>query len=65
MGRVTLDQGTGVVHIATGCGAEDFELSKVHDLPVTVVDEGGHFYDEYGWLHGLRTRRPPIRSSAI
>ena len=54
--EVTLDQGTGVVHIATGCGAEDFELSKVHDLPVlTPVDEGGHFYDEYGWLHGLRT----------
>ena len=53
---VTLDQGTGVVHIATGCGAEDFELSKVHDLPVlTPVDEGGHFYDDYGWLHGLGT----------
>jgi isoleucyl-tRNA synthetase len=54
--EVTLDQGTGVVHIATGCGAEDFELSKVHDLPVLMpVDEGGHFYDEYGWLHGLGT----------
>ena len=53
---VTLDQGTGIVHIATGCGAEDFELSKVHDLPVLMpVDEGGRFYDEYGWLHGLGT----------
>ena len=30
---VTIDQGTGVVHIAPGCGGEDFELSKVHDLP--------------------------------
>jgi isoleucyl-tRNA synthetase len=53
---VTLDQGTGIVHIATGCGAEDFELSKVHDLPVLMpVDEGGRFYDEYGWLHRLST----------
>jgi isoleucyl-tRNA synthetase len=53
---VTLDQGTGVVHIATGCGAEDFELAKVHDLPVlTPVDEAGRFYDDYGWLHGLGT----------
>ena len=53
---VTLDDGTGIVHIAPGCGAEDFELSRVHDLPVlTPVDESGRFYDEYGWLHGLST----------
>ena len=53
---VTLDDGTGIVHIAPGCGSEDFELSRVHDLPVlTPVDEAGRFYDEYGWLHGLST----------
>jgi isoleucyl-tRNA synthetase len=53
---VTLDDGTGIVHIAPGCGAEDFELSRVHDLPVlTPVDEAGRFYDGYGWLHGLST----------
>jgi isoleucyl-tRNA synthetase len=51
-----MDQGTGVVHIAPGCGGEDFELSRVHDLPVlTPVDESGRFYDDYGWLHGLST----------
>ena len=53
---VTMDQGTGLVHIATGCGGEDFELGKLHDLPVlTPVDEAGRFYDDYGWLHGLST----------
>ena len=53
---VTLDEGTGIVHIAPGCGGEDFELSKVHDLRVlTPVDESGRFYDDYGWLHGLST----------
>ncbi len=53
---VTLDDGTGIVHIAPGCGSEDFELSRAHDLPVlTPVDESGRFYDEYGWLHGLST----------
>jgi isoleucyl-tRNA synthetase len=53
---VTMDQGTGIVHIAPGAGREDFELSVVHDLPVlTPVDEGGRFYDDYGWLHGLST----------
>jgi isoleucyl-tRNA synthetase len=54
--EVTLDQGTGVVHIAPGCGGEDFELSRVHGLAVlTPVDEAGRFYDDYGWLHGLST----------
>lgn len=53
---VTLDQGTGIVHIAPGCGEEDFELARLHDLPVLMpVDESGHFFDDYGWLHGLST----------
>jgi isoleucyl-tRNA synthetase len=54
--EVSVEEGTGIVHIAPGCGAEDFELSRVHDLPIlTPVDEAGRFYDEYGWLHGLST----------
>jgi isoleucyl-tRNA synthetase len=54
--EVSLEEGTGIVHIATGCGAEDFELSRSLGLPVlTPVDEAGHFYDDYGWLHGLST----------
>jgi isoleucyl-tRNA synthetase len=53
---VTMDEGTGIVHIAPGAGSEDFELSQVHGLPVLQpVDESGHFYDDYGWLHGLST----------
>jgi isoleucyl-tRNA synthetase len=53
---VSLDEGTGIVHIAPGCGAEDFELSKVHDLTVLMpVDEAGRFYADFGWLHGLST----------
>ena len=54
--EVTLDEGTGIVHIAPGCGPEDFDLSREHGLPVlTPVDEAGRFYDDYGWLHGLST----------
>ena len=26
-------EGTGIVHIAPGCGAEDFQLGKEHRLP--------------------------------
>jgi isoleucyl-tRNA synthetase len=54
--EVTMEEGTGIVHIAPGCGSEDFELSRVHDLPVLMpVDEAGRFYDGYGWLHGTST----------
>jgi isoleucyl-tRNA synthetase len=54
--EVSMDEGTGIVHIAPGCGAEDFELSRVHDLPVLMpVDEAGRFYPTFGWLHGLST----------
>ena len=53
---VSMEDGTGIVHIAPGCGAEDFELSKTLDLDVIApVDEAGHFYPAFGWLHGLST----------
>jgi isoleucyl-tRNA synthetase len=53
---VTLEEGTGIVHIAPGAGAEDFELAKVESLPVLMpVDEAGRFYPDYGWLAGLST----------
>ncbi|HVV58170.1 MAG TPA: isoleucine--tRNA ligase [Gaiellaceae bacterium] len=54
--EVTFEEGTGIVHIATGAGPEDFELGKQLGLPVlTPVDESGRFTDDYGWLHGLST----------
>ncbi len=54
--EVSFEEGTGIVHIATGAGPEDFELGKELGLPVlTPVDEAGRFYDDYGWLHGLST----------
>src|SRR5215212_3777208 len=41
---VAENEGTGIVHIAPGCGAEDFELSKVNDLAVLVpIDENGAY----------------------
>ena len=59
---VALDEGTGVVHIAPGCGAEDFELGVRDGLPVlTPVDDAGAFYDDYGWLHGVHTHEAAER----
>lgn len=54
--EISMDEGTGIVHIAPGCGAEDFELGKANGLAVlTPVDEAGRFYPEYGWLAGEST----------
>jgi isoleucyl-tRNA synthetase len=54
--EVSLEEGSGIVHIAPGAGQEDFELGRIHGLPVlSPVDESGRFYDSYGWLHGLST----------
>jgi isoleucyl-tRNA synthetase len=54
--EVALTEGSGIVHIAPGCGSEDFELSRVHDLAVvTPIDESGHFYADYGEFEGRST----------
>ncbi|MBN1976702.1 MAG: isoleucine--tRNA ligase [Anaerolineae bacterium] len=44
-------EGTGIVHIAPGCGAEDFQLGKEYDLPaIAPLDEEGHFGEGFGPL---------------
>jgi isoleucyl-tRNA synthetase len=51
--EVSDDEGTGIVHIAPGCGQEDFALAKMHDLPVLdPIDEFGVFKEGYGWQTG-------------
>jgi isoleucyl-tRNA synthetase len=48
------DEGTGIVHIAPGCGAEDYQLGKTLGLPVIgPIDEDGRYVDGFGWLSGL------------
>jgi len=47
-------EGTGVVHIAPGCGKEDLELSKEFNLPaVAPLNEYGIFIEGFGWLTGM------------
>jgi len=54
--EVALDEGTGIVHIAPGAGAEDFELSREHELPVLMpIDESGRMVAGYGEFAGLST----------
>ena len=51
--EVSATEGTGIVHIAPGCGREDFGLSKEFNLAVVApVDEFGVYLEGYDWLSG-------------
>ncbi|MFO7674743.1 MAG: isoleucine--tRNA ligase [bacterium] len=51
--EVSAVDGTGIVHIAPGCGKEDFLLGKEHGLAVVApLKEDGTFKPEFGWLAG-------------
>jgi len=46
---VTLDEGTGIVHLAPAYGEEDYDLAKEKGFPVvSVIDDNG-FYSEGEW----------------
>lgn len=50
---VTGGEGSGIVHIAPGCGTEDYGLGLEHDLPVVApLDGAGNFLDGFGALTG-------------
>ncbi len=52
--EVAEGEGCGVVHIAPGCGAEDFTLGESLGLPKIIpIDEYGIFYDGYSFLSGV------------
>jgi len=47
------DEGTSIVHIAPGGGAEDFRLGLKLQLPVIApLDEAGHYLDGFGPFSG-------------
>jgi isoleucyl-tRNA synthetase len=53
--HVTLEQGTGCVHIAPGHGHEDFAIGQANNLPVlSPLDDSGFFTEEAGQYAGMR-----------
>ena len=47
-------EGTGIVHIAPGCGAEDFHLGQESGLPtIAPLSEVGVFLEGFDWLTGM------------
>ncbi|HEV3145729.1 MAG TPA: isoleucine--tRNA ligase [Gemmataceae bacterium] len=52
-------EGTGIVHIAPGCGAEDFELGKEQGIPpIAPLGEDGIFLPGFGDLSGKSALDP-------
>jgi isoleucyl-tRNA synthetase len=48
-------EGTGIVHIAPGAGAEDFALGREYGLPIVApLDDEGHIVEGFGWLTGMQ-----------
>jgi len=55
--EVSEEEGTGIVHIAPGCGAEDHELGKKEGLAeIAPLDEFGYFIKGFGWLTGKNVK---------
>ncbi|MEM2272723.1 MAG: isoleucine--tRNA ligase [Candidatus Bathyarchaeia archaeon] len=51
---VTEEEGSCIVHIAPGCGKEDFELGKIYSLPtIAPLDEFGVFLEGFGRYTGM------------
>ncbi len=51
--EVSATDGVGIVHIAPGCGKDDFDLGKELGLPILMpIDETGTYYNGYGFLTG-------------
>jgi isoleucyl-tRNA synthetase len=47
------EEGTGIVHIAPGCGEEDYELGRENNLiAISPLDEYGIFKNGFLWLEG-------------
>ncbi|MBM4177332.1 isoleucine--tRNA ligase, partial [Candidatus Gribaldobacteria bacterium] len=63
---ITEAEGTGVVHIATGCGQEDFALAKDNNLPILdISDQESKYRNSFGWLEGKEVYKQEQRDWII
>ncbi|MDD5178049.1 MAG: isoleucine--tRNA ligase [Candidatus Nanoarchaeia archaeon] len=55
---VDLSAGTGLVHMAPGCGPEDFEVGKENNIPAfNNLDEQGNYPNTMGIFSGLNAKK--------
>jgi isoleucyl-tRNA synthetase len=64
--QVGENEGTGIVHIAPGCGKEDFLLGKANKLPaIAPLDEQGVFLLQFGDFTGMSAIAPETTDKII
>jgi isoleucyl-tRNA synthetase len=57
---ISEEEGTGLVHIAPGCGAEDQELGHENNIPfIAPLDESAIFLDGFGPFTGKHASEVP------
>ncbi len=57
---INTEEGTGMVHIATSSGSEDFKLGKKLDLPVIkVIEDDASYMTNLGFLSGQNAKKHP------
>ncbi len=57
---ISEEEGTGLVHVATGAGTEDFKLGKKMGLPVIeLIDEEANYLDGTGDFSGKNAKNNP------
>lgn len=57
---INTSEGTGMVHIATSSGAEDFTLGKKLGLPVIkVIEDDASYMSDLGFLSGQNAKKHP------
>ncbi|MBI4038758.1 isoleucine--tRNA ligase [Candidatus Daviesbacteria bacterium] len=57
---ISSEEGTGLVHVATGAGSEDFKLGVKLSLPVIeLIDEEANYLDGMEEFSGLNVKKKP------
>ena len=63
---VVSGEGTGIVHIATGCGAIDNKIGKKHNLvEIAPLNDEAKYIDGFGFLTGLLATSESTRDKVI
>ncbi|MDO8487613.1 MAG: class I tRNA ligase family protein [Candidatus Curtissbacteria bacterium] len=57
---ISSEEGTGIIHLAPGAGAEDFAISKKENLPVVeLIDEEANYLSGLGKFSGQSAKDHP------
>jgi len=59
-------EGTGIVHIATGCGAIDNKIGKkINLVEIAPLDDESKYIESFGWLTGEAATNPKTTDAIL